>query len=944
MRLHRVKFRGFGRWVNREFEFHDGINLIEAPNEAGKSTLLMGIFALWYGPKKEGTQIRTRAEWHERFLPWTVKEYGGEIEYSVGGRRFRLIRNLDWKQEKEQLIDLAGMKDLTGEFMMDQRKDRLFLDRQIRLSGESLRRITFLTSGTIPQEGKKEKKGGDSQVMERLKRLVVQGEDYDVNRAIKRLDDALAEIGTPKASSRPYGAAVNRRDQLEQELRVLREKRRQYVKEKEELQHLREQFQLIDAEKRELENVLAEIREKAERQQATEMLHKELQHLILERNNVRMRLDEHRDLCRRMEQLQEECDRRRPPRLIYYEQYYELAEKQRLKQNLSQQIEEFEARLSELSRQLDEMVEAHGKLLQMDESRSLAVLHQLKEIRRLEDRNEELSSLLGKSEESGEWGEIQKDLVELDELQKEGKTLEQEKMRIHLRLTQLSARQSWRWLTRSWGWLAGAAACLLVSVALLFWLPPVSLVPLAVAGMAAYRWHKGRETDRVHREQSETEEEELGSRLRDVTEKIAANEAKQAELLEKWQADSIGSMVQRQADILEEMKKRETWKREMGENRDAMEHLKEEAGSWLADYTGEVPEWSGAGWLETAQSLITRYRQVKSELHQLQLERSLKRKEQEDRKRQLESVQAFLDSWEKRFGTTDPETVKRWMEQTEALFKLEQKLAEERKKFLELEDLRRKERWEEQEREMEERILQFQAMLADYYAGVTERVDWKARLTDAERELAHFIEKWREHKECMDRLEGSVEKLEQWLEELPQKESVYTQTTEEIDRFKRRREALETAKEMLQLAAREVRENIAPRLVPYAANWIQQVTDGRYRELLIDTKSGIRMDVFVPETGEKKPVDQLSQGTIDQMYFAMRLSLVQFFSEHTGTRLPLFLDDCFVHFDEERIRRTLRLLQTFAADHQIILCTCQNRERQIMEEEGVKYHPVPLVQ
>ncbi|WP_124727968.1 AAA family ATPase [Staphylospora marina] len=943
MRLHRVKFRGFGRWIDREFEFKDGINLVEAPNEAGKSTLLTGIFALLYGPKKEGTQIRTRADWLERYAPWTGGGYGGEIEYSLSGKRFRLVRNLDWKREKEELFDLEAEREITGEFPPDQRKDRQFLERQIRLSGESLRRIIFLTSGTLPQDGRKEKKGGDSQVLERLKRLVVQGEDYDVNRAVRQLDASLAEIGTARASTRPYGAALARKEQLEREIAEMAEKREQYVREREELKKLEEQFRLIDAEKGELESLLTEIREKAERQQATEMLHKELQHLIMERNNIRMKLDEHRESCRKMEELQVECDRTRPPRPIYYEQYYELAEKQRQKQALLQQIEEFDARLAELDRSLEEMVQTHAKLLQMDESRSLGVLHQLKEIRRLEERNEELAAMLDKSEESGSWGEIRQDLLRLDELQKEAKTLEQDKMRVQLRLTQLTDRPVWKWMLRSWGWLAVCVAGVIATVPLAIWLPAVSPVPLIMAGWAGFRFHRGRMADQVRREQQEAEREELRARLEEVCGKISANEASQRELMQRWQAESIGHMVQKQADILEEMKKRENWKREAAENREAIEHLKKEAGTWLADYLEEVPEWSAAEWLESARNLVTRFRQVKSELHQFQLERSMKRKEQEDRKRQLESVRAFLEAWEARFGTTDPETAKKWMDQTETLLKLEQKLSEERKKFLELEELRRKERWEEQERELEERILQLQSMLADYYSGMTEpQVDWKARLLDAERELSHFIEKWREHKETMDRLRGSIDQLEEWLEEMSIKAAERVRAEEEIDRIRRRRNVLEIAREALDKAAREVRDNIAPRLVPHAAGWIRQVTDGRYSDLLIDVKNGIRLDVFVPETGEKKSVDRLSQGTIDQMFFAMRLSLVQFYSEHTGTRLPLFLDDCFVHFDEERIRRAIRLLAEFSREHQIILCTCQNRERRLMEEEGIRWHEVKL--
>jgi uncharacterized protein YhaN len=76
--------------------------------------------------------------------------------------------------------------------------------------------------------------------------------------------------------------------------------------------------------------------------------------------------------------------------------------------------------------------------------------------------------------------------------------------------------------------------------------------------------------------------------------------------------------------------------------------------------------------------------------------------------------------------------------------------------------------------------------------------------------------------------------------------------------------------------------------------------------------------------------------------FALRLSLVQFYSEHTGVHLPLFLDDCFVHFDEWRIRAALELVAEIAEHHQVVLFTCQSREREILDDMGLSYHSILL--
>ena len=48
------------------------------------------------------------------------------------------------------------------------------------------------------------------------------------------------------------------------------------------------------------------------------------------------------------------------------------------------------------------------------------------------------------------------------------------------------------------------------------------------------------------------------------------------------------------------------------------------------------------------------------------------------------------------------------------------------------------------------------------------------------------------------------------------------------------------------------------------------MTGGRYQDLLIDPAEGISLSVFVPETGERQPMERLSRGDLlDQMYLCM---------------------------------------------------------------------------
>lgn len=96
-----------------------------------------------------------------------------------------------------------------------------------------------------------------------------------------------------------------------------------------------------------------------------------------------------------------------------------------------------------------------------------------------------------------------------------------------------------------------------------------------------------------------------------------------------------------------------------------------------------------------------------------------------------------------------------------------------------------------------------------------------------------------------------------------------------------------------------------------------QLTDGRYSGVTIDPRS---FEVTV--AGIEKvavPAGSLSRGARDQLYFAMRVVVVEIMAADRA--LPLILDDPFLHFDDRRLARVERMLERVGVTHQIILLT-----------------------
>ncbi len=96
-----------------------------------------------------------------------------------------------------------------------------------------------------------------------------------------------------------------------------------------------------------------------------------------------------------------------------------------------------------------------------------------------------------------------------------------------------------------------------------------------------------------------------------------------------------------------------------------------------------------------------------------------------------------------------------------------------------------------------------------------------------------------------------------------------------------------------------------------------ELTDGRYRGVTIDPRS-FEITVEGVEKVEV-PAASLSRGARDQLYFAMRVAVVEVLAADRA--LPLILDDPFLHFDDRRLARVERMLERVGATHQIILLT-----------------------
>ena len=144
----------------------------------------------------------------------------------------------------------------------------------------------------------------------------------------------------------------------------------------------------------------------------------------------------------------------------------------------------------------------------------------------------------------------------------------------------------------------------------------------------------------------------------------------------------------------------------------------------------------------------------------------------------------------------------------------------------------------------------------------------------------------------------------------------------QIDEQKERYEALTLAIEALERANDTLQTRFAPEISRQAAELLGKLTGGRYDKVLLDQS----LAVSARETGEvtARELAWLSCGTADQLYLSVRLAICHAI---LPSDTPLVLDDALVNFDDERLRQALALLAEEAKTRQILLFTCQNREK-----------------
>jgi uncharacterized protein YhaN len=109
-------------------------------------------------------------------------------------------------------------------------------------------------------------------------------------------------------------------------------------------------------------------------------------------------------------------------------------------------------------------------------------------------------------------------------------------------------------------------------------------------------------------------------------------------------------------------------------------------------------------------------------------------------------------------------------------------------------------------------------------------------------------------------------------------------------------------------------------LLNKASALFNSVTGGRYQRLVVEYAKDTPFLAGVDADDLVKAAPEMSEGTRDQLYLALRLAAIEDYIERS-TPMPFVADDIFVNFDETRTAYAMHALQELARHCQVVVFT-----------------------
>ena len=190
--------------------------------------------------------------------------------------------------------------------------------------------------------------------------------------------------------------------------------------------------------------------------------------------------------------------------------------------------------------------------------------------------------------------------------------------------------------------------------------------------------------------------------------------------------------------------------------------------------------------------------------------------------------------------------------------------------------------------------------------------------------------------EKQQRTQWELEKKLEHLNNCKNRAASLKRTLAENDRIREEVAAIELAQETMTDLSSSIRDSFGLYLNKEASRLVTGITGGLYNSMSIDEN----LNVFLNTKTKLVPLENVSSGTMDQVYLALRLAAAKLF-QNSGEPLPLIFDDSFTQYDDDRLRTALKWLSE-SYGGQMIVFTCHRREAQMLRAHQIPFHLIEM--
>jgi uncharacterized protein YhaN len=172
----------------------------------------------------------------------------------------------------------------------------------------------------------------------------------------------------------------------------------------------------------------------------------------------------------------------------------------------------------------------------------------------------------------------------------------------------------------------------------------------------------------------------------------------------------------------------------------------------------------------------------------------------------------------------------------------------------------------------------------------------------------------------IDRAELAIKKMDGGAgaaEVSQEAEDLRSQIRSDVEQYAR----LRLARAILHEAIERYREKVQGPVLTRASAIFSALTLGSLASLRVEFEDkGPVLKALRPDGGDGLGVKDLSDGTADQLYLALRLATLETYLENHEP-LPLIVDDILIRFSDDRAAATLKILADLSSKTQIIVFT-----------------------